>query len=48
MIDGVAVCVAGVFVESGELVSCIGDVASCALIEEANLYDNGYVVEAMN
>ena len=37
----------GVLAEVGNLVSCIGDVASCVLLKEVDIYEYGSVVEPM-
>ena len=47
VLDGGALPTTGVLTESGDLVSCIGDVASCAIPEKVDISDDGAVVEPM-
>ena len=47
MFDGIDVHVTVFLVEVGDLVRCIGDVASRALLKELHLSRNGAVVEPM-
>ena len=45
--NGGSLCETGALIELGDLVSCIGDVASRALLGEVELSDDGAVVEPM-
>ena len=45
MLDGGAVRVAEVLTASGDLVSCIGDVAWCDFLVEVEISDYGTIVE---
>ena len=47
VIDGSSVCIMGVLVELGDLVSHIQDVASRTIIKEIEISDNGKFVEPM-
>ena len=47
MFDSGVVCATGVLAESGNLASRILGVASCALLGEVELSDDGAVVEPM-
>ena len=47
VIDGGSMCIMGVLVELGDLVSRIQDVASRTIIKEIEISDNGKFVEPM-